>query len=264
MKKKPVNQFHVNPKFRAYGKARLDIAQRASGPEDWEKLWKKSAYPFPFTWGSRWKQCVEYRVDDFAAEVGFFIDILGLPVNAFDPDYAMFTSPAGDFYFSFVPVSEGELSTPSDAFRIQFMVENIQETALELERRGIPFEQWPQACEEGSSLYIGYFRTPHGMCIDLWGIVEPGESEHQTANGAEPENTQFIISEHPGDQEKQTKFLSAVEEPSAGESIDLNRTPDETESFEQETDSTVDALPAEEVDLADEVNELKYEYLDDM
>src|SRR3972149_253178 len=88
MKKKTANRYHINPKFRAYGKARVDIAQRASGPEDWEKLWKTSAYPFPFVWGTQWKQCIEYRADDFAAEVGFFIDILGLPVNAFDPDYA--------------------------------------------------------------------------------------------------------------------------------------------------------------------------------
>jgi len=44
-------------------------------------------------------------------------------------------------------------------------------TATELERRGIKLEQWPQPCADGSTLYIGYFRTPHGICVDLWGLV---------------------------------------------------------------------------------------------
>jgi catechol 2,3-dioxygenase-like lactoylglutathione lyase family enzyme len=169
--KKPVEKPRVNPRVRAFGKARIDIARRASNRADWERLWKRSTYPFPFSWGESWKQCVEYRVDDFAAEVGFYIDILGLPVNAFDPDYAMFTSPNGEFFFSVVPVSEGESCTPPDAIRIQFMVSDILEIAAELERRGIAFEHYPQPCVEGSSLFIGYFRTPHGICIDLWGLV---------------------------------------------------------------------------------------------
>ncbi len=163
---------HINPRFRAYGRARIDIAQRAQSREDWHHLWKEPSNPFPFTWGENWKQCIEYKVDDFAAEVGFFIDILGLPINAFDPDYAMFTSPAKDFYFSVVPAFEEEDSTPPDALRIQFMVADIFETVEKLERRGVEFEQQPQSCQEGSSLFITYFRTPHGICVDLWGFVD--------------------------------------------------------------------------------------------
>jgi catechol 2,3-dioxygenase-like lactoylglutathione lyase family enzyme len=165
--------YPVNPRVRAFGKARIDIAQRAKSREDWERLWKRPSNPFPFAWGEAWKQCVEYKVDDFAAEVGFFIDVLGLPVNAFDPGYAMFTSPHGDFFFAVVPTPEAENSTPSDALRLQFMVADILATTQELERRGIEFEQAPQPCQPGSSLHIGYFRTPHGICVDLWGMVKP-------------------------------------------------------------------------------------------
>jgi catechol 2,3-dioxygenase-like lactoylglutathione lyase family enzyme len=164
---------HVNPRFRAYGKARIDIARRAQNQDDWYELWKKPTHSFPFFWGDDWKQCVEYKVDDFAAEVGFYTDILGLPVNAFDPDYAMFTSPDKEFFFSIVPALEGQSSTPPDSFRMQFMVRDLWETVEELQRRGVVFEQLPRACQEGSALHIGFFRSPHGICIDLWGFMEP-------------------------------------------------------------------------------------------
>ena len=167
----------VNPRYRAYGKARIDIAQRAQSRDDWHHLWKEPSNSFPFRWGENWKQCIEYKVDDFAAEVGFFIDILGFPVNAFDPDYAMFTSPGRDFYFSIIPAWEGEVSTPPDALRIQFMVEDIFEAVDQLERRSVVFEQLPQPCQAGSNLFIAFFRTPHGICVDLWGFVDLDEED---------------------------------------------------------------------------------------
>jgi catechol 2,3-dioxygenase-like lactoylglutathione lyase family enzyme len=190
--RRPVKKFPVNPRIRAYGKARLDIASRIQNPSDWEKLWKKPTFPFPFTWGSYWKQCIEYKVDDFAAEVGFYTDILGLPVNALDPGYAMFTSPGGDFFIAIIPTPAGAHSTPPDAIRIQFMVADLFPTVKELEHRGISMEQWPQPCAIGSNLYIGYFRTPHGICVDLWGLVEVRSSNEQDlppASGTMPESS---------------------------------------------------------------------------
>lgn len=190
--RKPEKQHHINPRIRAYGKARIDIAQRATTRDDWDRMWKKSTYPFPFSWGKSWKQCIEYKVTDFPAEVGFFIDILGFPVNAFDPDYAMFTSPNGDFFFSVVPVQNEDEVTAPDSIRLQFMVERILDTAVELERRGVSFDQWPSIASPGSPLIIGSFRTPNGINIDLWGFdppeddsesdlpaafIEPGEEE---------------------------------------------------------------------------------------
>ena len=186
--KKPAANYHVNPRFRAYGKARIDIAQRAATRDDWDRLWKKSTYPFPFSWGNSWKQCIEYKVADFPAEVGFFIDILGFPVNAFDPDYAMFTSPNGEFFFSVVPVLESEEVTAPDAIRLQFMVEHILETAVELERRGVKFDQWPTQSSENSPLLIGSFRTPNGIGLDLWGFdLEHDNENHDLISAFEEE-----------------------------------------------------------------------------
>jgi catechol 2,3-dioxygenase-like lactoylglutathione lyase family enzyme len=132
-------------------------------------------------------------VDDFAAEVGFYTDILGLAVNALDPAYAMFTSPSADFYLAVVPTPPGGRSTPPDAMRIQFMVSDVLATARELEKRGIAFEQWPQPCSGGSALYVGYFRTPHGICVDVWGLVEVGEPTQPRSGEAAGDREAAII-----------------------------------------------------------------------
>ncbi|HEX7975236.1 MAG TPA: hypothetical protein VF498_12570 [Anaerolineales bacterium] len=179
--------YHINPRFRAFGKARIDLAKRIKTQQDWDQLWKEPAnsFPFSFSWKTGWRQCFEYRVDDFAAEAGFLIDFIGLPVQAFGPDYAMLTSPGGDFYFGVAATPAGEASTPPDSIRIQFMVTAIEETVQELERRGVAFAQRPQPCEADPSLQAATFRTPHGICVDLWGEVDPaqpGKSAEKPAN----------------------------------------------------------------------------------
>ena len=259
--KRPTQKYPVNPKFRAYGKARLDIAQRAASSSDWEKLWKKPANSFPFTWGEPWKQCVEYRVDDFAAEVGFWIDVIGLPVNAFDPDYAMFTSPGRDFNFAIVPAPPGSHSTPSDAIRIQFMLEDVLAAAAILEGRGVVFEQWPQPCAASSSLYIGYFRTPHGICVDLWGVVERGNPD----DASQVQAIVGEIGELAEDEIVDETVSEQVQEPLASESqigLDLEgtREPD-LPSPPDQVDGVTD-LP--EDDAEDEaVGDTSFEYVYD-
>lgn len=174
---KPQDKPHVSSKVRAYGRARIDIAQRAVSAQDWETMWKPPQNRFPFTWGKYWKQCIEYRVDDFASEVGFFIDILGLPVIAFDPNYAMFTSPSGEFTFAVAQSMDEGTSTPPQAIRIQFMVDQIFATTEELERRGIVFVRKPEPLNEGSTMFVATFQTPHGIYLDVWGEVVSENNE---------------------------------------------------------------------------------------
>jgi catechol 2,3-dioxygenase-like lactoylglutathione lyase family enzyme len=163
--------FRVDPRIRAYGKARIDVTRRAKDEQEWQKLWKQPRYSFPFDWGNSWKHCIEYKVDDFAAEVGFFIDVLGLPVAAFSPSYAMFTSPEQDFFFSFSVVREGEMSTPPETLRMQFRVRDIQRTVEELEGRGIIFEGHPDDSNNQDPWMTSCFHSPHGISIEL--LEEP-------------------------------------------------------------------------------------------
>lgn len=166
------NNYPAKGRVRAYGKARIELAEQANRARDWKHIWKAPMHPYAFHLASDWKQCVEYQVEDFPAEVGFMIDVLGLEVNALDNGYAQFSSPQGDFFFAIVPTPPGRTSTHPDALRIQFMVTDILEVASELESRGIQFELLPQPCQPGSSLYIGYFRTPHGIPIEIWGRMD--------------------------------------------------------------------------------------------
>jgi catechol 2,3-dioxygenase-like lactoylglutathione lyase family enzyme len=132
-----------------------------------------SSGSLPLIWGQAWKHCTEYKVSDFAAEVGFFIDVLGFQVNAFNPGYAMFTSPQEEFYFAVIPALAGDQPTPCDAIRLQFMVKDALSTTRELENRGIVFDQLLQPIQPGSSLLISAFRTPNGITVEVWGVTDP-------------------------------------------------------------------------------------------
>jgi catechol 2,3-dioxygenase-like lactoylglutathione lyase family enzyme len=156
-------QYRVNPRVRAYGKARIDVTRRAHDEREWQALWHEPRFPFPFTWGDSLKQCMQYTVADFAAEIGFFIDILGFPVSAFSTNYAQFTSPDQAFFFA---VREGEEVTPPDSLSIQFMLKDLAGTIQQLEQRGIVFEHKPEA--EAGSPAVAVLRSPHGVRIELW------------------------------------------------------------------------------------------------
>jgi hypothetical protein len=246
--------YPINPRVRAYGKARIDIAQRAQTPVDWERLWVNPLHAFPFVWGEAWKQCMEYKVDDFAAEAGFFIDVLGLPANAFGSAYAMFTSPHGEFFFSFIPTPTGESSTPPDAIRLQFMVADIFATARELEQRGISFERLPVPLQPGSPLHAASFRTPNGIPVDLWGMVtsdldpmltiEPASTARLSAdNGGEPR----LEGDDHGEEEEEFDDDEGEEED------------DETEIEEEETNGDGDIGLLEEDNEEDDEESLEGE-----
>lgn len=206
--------YRVDPRVRAYGKARIDITRRAQDEAEWQSLWREPRYPFPFTWGGGWKHCIQYTVDDFAAEIGFFIDVLGFPVSAFSPNYAQFTSPDQAFYFGVVATPEGGKSTPPDSLRIQFMVKDLTRTIEELEQRGLAFERKPDATEE--SLSIALLRSPHGMLIELWGTQEARPATQPRAN--EPEPVADFWAEDLEDEET-TESEPDVEEPEEEEPV---------------------------------------------
>jgi catechol 2,3-dioxygenase-like lactoylglutathione lyase family enzyme len=161
----------IDPRIRALGKARIDVTRRARDEQDFQRMWHAPRNPFPFSWGPGLKHCIQYVVEDFAAEVGFFIDVLGFPVSAFSPNYAQFTTPEEELHFGVVAAPPGAATTPPDTLRIQFAVRNLHKTIDELERRGIRFDLRPDMDE--SSVPYAVFRTPHGIGVELLGIIEP-------------------------------------------------------------------------------------------
>lgn len=158
---------HISPRVRAYGKARIDITRRAKDEDEWRRLWKAPSQPYAFTAGEGWKFNVAYTVDDYAAEIGFLIDVLGFQVLAFSPSQAQITSPEGSFALTVVAAREAGASTPPDALRLQLNVEAILQTVRELERRGVSIDQQPAPVLAGDAWQIASFRTPHGITIEL-------------------------------------------------------------------------------------------------
>lgn len=158
---------HVNPRFRAYGRARIDIIQHVTNQADWDRLWKSPSNSFPFQWTDGWKQCIEYRVEDYAAEVGFYIDFLGFSVDEFGPQYARFCSPAGDFAIGIDASPAGSSAMPVTGLRLQLQVSDLFELVEELQKRGVSFEHPPKIHPRDKSLVSAVFKTPHGLVIEL-------------------------------------------------------------------------------------------------
>jgi len=158
---------------RSLGETRLQIARESKSPAEWEKKWRQPQYSFPFNFGEWWTMTVEYQVQDYAAEVGFYTDILSFPINALDRAYAMFTGPNEEFHISVSPCPIGDKPTPPNAFKLVFMVKDLKSTAAELRQRGVLFEMEPSLFGgPGTNFLTGFFRTPHGIRIALWSMVE--------------------------------------------------------------------------------------------
>jgi hypothetical protein len=159
------------------------MALHIQNQQDWDEHWKapKNMFAITFPKKGSWKQSIEYQVDDYAAEVGFWVDIIGVPVNAFGPDYAQFTGPQGEFTFAVTSTPEGLKSTPPESIRIQFSVDDLNHIVDELTSRSVQFDQLPVPVSPGSSTHIATFLTPHGIAVDLWGecLVNDQSSPNQ-------------------------------------------------------------------------------------
>ena len=152
----------------ALGSARLRVAREATTAEQWRESWPSAPEELPFRWGSCWTATMQYRVADFAAEIGFFIDGLGFTANALDQNYCMFAAPDRSYFFSIVPADEEHAATPPDALTIGFMAEHVEVARREIEARGIEFSRAPEPYQS-SSLLRGELRTPNGILVELWG-----------------------------------------------------------------------------------------------
>ena len=122
-------------------------------------------------------------MDDFAAELGFWIDVMGLQVNALGAEYGQFSSPGGEFCIAIAQAPAGGFSTPANSIRVQISVKKLSSIITELTRRSIQVHANPF---EGTANFAT-FLTPHGIAIELCGDEElPALEKAQALIGYAP------------------------------------------------------------------------------
>jgi predicted enzyme related to lactoylglutathione lyase len=156
----------------ALGAERLASLAPGMQVEPTQLPWAPADAGQAFATGTCWTQCTFYTVDDFATEVGFYADVLGLKTFMIAQSEAMFTSSSNEYYIGVRAADEEHTPAAPNSVRVQFMVENIEKVVEELERRGIVYESRPEPTDEGSPMWFGTLRSPHGVRVDLWGMIE--------------------------------------------------------------------------------------------
>lgn len=152
------------------GRNRMEIVRTNSSKEELDAAWPQVP-EFAFEWGDCWNACVEYSVEDFDAEVAFYLDGLGCRPNALSVDYAMFKAPDDSFYIGFNRASESLPATPSGALHVCFMVRNVAKTIDELERRGVTVVSRPEPQGKEGVMVKGVLQSPNGTIVDLWDVA---------------------------------------------------------------------------------------------
>jgi hypothetical protein len=157
---------------RTLGKRRLATLARMKTREDWAKRWPKARHAYPFSWGECWKAVAEFGVKDYAAELGFHLDILGLELNASWDDHAMLKTPDGEYAFT---IYRAKRTAPE--LNLQFMLGNIEAATAALTKRRVTVVQELTA-EWGEANPMRTFKltTPNGVLITLWGFVAARKS----------------------------------------------------------------------------------------
>lgn len=159
-------------KVRAHGRARIAITIEARDEQEFLNRWHKPAFDYPFEWENGHKFCIEYQVEDFAAEVGFYVDVLGITVDAISPSRAQFSSPDQQLVLAVAAIQPEQEICPPNNLRLQMFIKNLAATVTELERRGVLFEQPPESSSSDPDLLVATLQTPNGMSIELWGYKQ--------------------------------------------------------------------------------------------
>ena len=162
-------------KCREFGLRRLELSAQMKTQDDWKERWPESENEYIFKLGPCWTHMIEYYVDDFEAEVGFMIDVMGFSTFVVDMNehVCIVTNPEQNFFFCFYEASKQKRKpTPNDALKLSLMVEDIEEVSKKLESRGIEFSDKLHPSVEGSLMLRGFIKTPAGIPIEFWGMAK--------------------------------------------------------------------------------------------
>jgi predicted enzyme related to lactoylglutathione lyase len=121
--------------------------------------------PLPWDFTDTVFRCAwEYPVADFDAEVGFYLNVLGLSTIALDEEYALFTTPEEDLTFACRRHDQGNHTYSGHI--LCFMTRDIDSFAESLEERVGANEITRFA---GSPVQtVLRITSPAGLQIDIW------------------------------------------------------------------------------------------------
>jgi len=156
---------------RDLGNERIALAEKCTAEKSWMTAWTGARHPFPIKWGECWKAVIELSVQDFAAELGFFLHILGFDVNAIEPNWAMLMTPDKAYMFSLIQATEERPAVSGASISIEFMVEGITALASELTNRGLGVSPLQAEWGEEAPMRTFGFTSPNGLNIKVWGMV---------------------------------------------------------------------------------------------
>lgn len=162
--------------FSEVGDALLDLARRAAANRDpdanpWKDEWKAPEFALG-AFGSCWRSAPTWRVDDFAAELGFLVGGLGFDVNAVAAEvpsegapYAMLIAPDGVSTFAFYGATADAPAIDPRSLTLEFMLADVRAAFDRCVERGVEVVREPWMDD---SMLRASLRSPAGIEVSLW------------------------------------------------------------------------------------------------
>lgn len=104
---------------------------------------------------------VEYKVKDYAAEIGFWVQTFGVTLLSIDDEYALLTDADRTFTIS---IKADYVAHDVSGFSLQWFTDNLGDTTDALDARGIAYETYYQS----SNQRFVRLQTPAGVNVEIW------------------------------------------------------------------------------------------------
>jgi len=164
----------------ARGAALVAAASNARSSDDWAAI--PQGAEWPFAWGSCWQHCITVAVQEPETEIGWFHSTLGLSAFAWDAEreYLMMSSPDSALLLGIGRTRSDAPPLPEGSMLLELMLEDIEGSARALAERGIDFDEPVRApWGSGHPMRTAWLRSPGGIRVRLWGMVQVGEPDAQ-------------------------------------------------------------------------------------
>lgn len=123
--------------------------------EEFIKLKKWEDFPLFFT--------IEYKVNNYFEEVGFWRKVFGLEFLSISKDYAILKHPENSWTFS-IKKWESSMIDSSNDFKIQFYTDDLDESIKHIEHSGVEFSI-VRISDNQRYLEID---TPNNKKVEVW------------------------------------------------------------------------------------------------